>query len=61
MSNWKTYSNEDAGIEFKYPPTWPDLSINHLICGNNPDCFLLDLPGSASVGWGHTSTYDNLL
>jgi hypothetical protein len=39
MSNWKTYSNKDIGLEFKYPPTWPTIQVQ--------DSFYINLPDSS--------------
>jgi hypothetical protein len=60
VSNWKTYSNKDVGLEFKYPPTWPtlveDYSIN-IKSEHIPGHWVMSLPGGI---FSTASTIDSL-
>lgn len=40
-SNWKTYSNKEIGLTFKYPPTWVSISDKYRVITpeSGLDCF----------------------
>jgi len=62
-ANWKTYTDQEFGFSFKYPPLWRH-EINRInqyagffLVGTNPDFFSVDHPGNEilAVGGVHES------
>ncbi len=66
LSSWKTFNNEEVGLQFKYPSDWGTPKVNYNFCHNKPLCstdnqpaavFRLEFPNSSFTIGGASKNF----